>query len=605
MPHLVPLLMAGTAMGLALSAVSQEQDDFFAPSNEVPKTATRPWARRTGEAATPRHSIAYTVRGTGGVRLLLSPFDVEYPTFRDAVVRSVDDQGSVTERRVLVPPFGAELAVPNVDEGVLTVEVSTDEEPGLLVRALPLGETVSVGTEDFAEIVPDLRRLALWRLPHEQEPLVATLLGDGQAHIVLRAASGDAQAARLEWMVKDPGGTPVTRGEVGLTAPLAPFEKTGVLGLEDAESPSEPLVYLARGKPLSRLELRALSGRIDVALETCDERTPTAPAPPYDLPLKGVRLRYASYTSRACEPFLPDNHMGLREAGRAVDLVAQVRLEPIQPTPRPPAALRTVQPAPPFLRHLLVEPTQTKGQWRSFHRTEFHVGEEVSLYVPARGARTGRLELDYFVGAEALGGWLEVREDGVLLYKRRILVPRGRLRLKHRVPGDHHVRIEGPKGILVSKNPRTERNSPRSALRAVFRLQKDMSMSVPITLAEGESKWLVIVMYVDAAPLTKVRLRAVVGADDVGVVPASRRAFQQWTVDRVFMPTRARWLDQAGEAKGRATFAIPLHAELGPGTHPVTLTLLNGPRRVYARFLESGTASDAVSSTFQAEVDED
>ncbi|MFH0899660.1 MAG: hypothetical protein V2A73_03400 [Pseudomonadota bacterium] len=399
---------------------------------------------------------------------------------------------------------------------------------------------------------------------------------------------------------------------------------------------SQPLQALQASLPsCSPLSLQK-SLQVFVSLEAEDDPPAAKLASSYELAIENARLKYAPYVRQRWTPFLPDNHAELAIAGRRASLEAQVRLEPIGYGSSAGGPYRPVEPVRPRTSQLLIErATDQNGRWHPFHRSVFAIGSEVEVDVSAEG----RLTLDYLVGPEALGGTLRVTFDGKQVATRRLLFPRGRIRLGRLAPGRHRARVDGAPGLVLTPAPPAEHARPATHAapatpdapdmhasdepgmtaiptvfveRKVWRLVKGDagSLAVPVRLTEEqETKSLTIVVYTDQDPggAGVLELHAVIDGGKRPFMVARASGATPLTKTWRRLPIRAvtRWLDRRGGARGVAIFRLNLGPDLGLGIHRAHITLKQGPRVTHSRFFVSGAPSYRVVPRFGVEWEDD
>jgi hypothetical protein len=608
----------------------------------IPRERDVPAPGEPGELILPDDAAAWTVRGPGSTRLSVVPAGAVDTTPLLVTVRTVDNKGAVTEATMEVPSGGLDHHVDVPDGGALTVAVLTDDERGARARvfmdrgATQLGKLSGLPCcTPTQEISPDRRSHAVWRVRPGSPALRATLAGDGTARVlaraVLEAAPGLPGAVwpapvvepRLAWRILD-GDKVIAQGDVGVPAVPAPFEKLTAEGTSGVPT-TEPLSFVAAGPPGTLLELSAKTGALDVALEAADDPPPdfrfgpdarfARLAPEYEVPLDGARLRFAPYARKSWVGFRPDNHAELTAAGARVELEGQVRLDPAGPSRPTGGPWKSVDPYGPRTRHVLVErEDQAPSRWRRHHRVGFPVGEATRVTVPGDGPDAGRLALDYFLGPEALGGTLYVFVDGQRVNERRLTVTRGRVRLTGLTPGAREVRLDGPPGVAFTA-ARLDGSSLAAgeagvfAERVVWRTGQGGTLTVPVSLAEGEGRTLNVVFYTDESASDAGTLKAHALIDSGAKGPALRstggRTRMLREVTLVPAPTTTRWLDRQSGPRASAHFAVTLGPDLGPGVHNVQVTLDQSPARVHARFFVTGYAGESVVTHVGTEFDAD
>jgi hypothetical protein len=261
-----------------------------------------------------------------------------------------------------------------------------------------------------------------------------------------------------------------------------------------------------------------------------------------------------------------------------------VRLEPSWPGTLPAGPFRAVEPLPPRTRQLLVEADPEGARWG------FAVGEETRLTVAERGPQAGRLILDYRLGPEALGGTLQLFVDGAPVEERLINVTRGRMRVTGLAAGEHPVAVVGPPGLVFTGARGAGAGSAWSE-RAVWRLDRGGSLTVPVPLAVRRSARLNVVLYSDE-PLGKLpELTAQVQIDGGARGPGIHLDGNTDLTRGITVPLvsiRGRWLDRQHGPVARARFAVTLGPDLGPGVHRVRISVPDGPARLHARFFRTG-----------------
>jgi hypothetical protein len=537
------------------------------------------------ERVVPALGAAWTAAGPGALRVVLEADD---PV--EATITTIDQAGAVSSRAMEIGRDESALLDLAV-QGALTAEV-TVERGELRARAATFGGARQLGRGLDGGFTPDRRELTVWRLTPDGAPLRATLV-DGMARVLVRPR--DAGLARIGWRVLDPTGRVV---DGAAFAPFSPSVFETARG-EDGVEISEPTALLAAGPPGSVLELLAGDGPVDVALEASDLELGAELEPAYLVPLDGARLRYAPHLRRRWTAFRPDNHAELE----AIDLVAQVRLEPTGPGEEP-GPYRSIDPLAPRVEQRLVEEVEAARRFRPFHRAGFATNQAVRLDVPA-GAVAGRLVVDYLVTPDALGGALTVLVDGDAVLERRVESPRGRIRLKTLAPGGHDIRVDGAPGLVLAQAAPV-RFARTWAERSVWRFERGAALTVPIDLGPLEGKTLHAVVYTDD-PRTPVTLRVEIdgGARAPAVHATGARTRTARLLEGATRPAVTRWLDQAGDADGRAVFPIRLGADLGAGRHLVRVTLAEGPPRAHVRFFVTGVPRDLRRPEVTVEWDRD
>lgn len=547
-------------------------------------------AEPPGEEVDALAAVAYTVRGPGSVRVSMVPVHGEATA---ATLRTVDHLGRQMVLPVPVVPRGSEAVFVAPAGGALTVEVLGAYAP-VRVRVMTAGGATRLGADATTEIVPDRRRVVLWRAHPAGPPVIATLAGDGTARVEARPAVGGGRVARLAWRLVDGERGEIARGQVAVAAVPTPFDRLRPHDGEPVRPACEPMSFAAAGPPGSRLELSALDAPIDLALLAADDEAVTRLTDAYLVPLTNARLRHAPLARRRHEPFLPDNHAALAVSAGKVVLEGQVRLEPALTTV-PAGPFRSLEPAPPRNRQLMVErDDDARGD---LARWAFAMGETARLVAPL----DGRVVLETHLGDEALGQTLRVVVDGKPVEERRVNVTRSRVRL-HLSPGAHEVAVEGPRGFVLTPAVAVD-GAKAFAERAVWRLPRGGSLAVPVALAGAKN--LNVVLYTDAPARLQARVEIDGGRRGNAMRPAAGRTVIVRLVEPQTMATESRWLDQRGGAGARARFAVRLADDVGGGRHQARVTLLSGPETVYARFFVTGAAPSAEKPGLTTEWAED
>lgn len=561
-------------------------------------------------ALEPGQAVAFNLRGPARLELLVEPEGRAGGA--SAQVVTVSQGGRVTRSALQldgVPRAGSEqsltegevvsLALVNDGSARLSARVLADGVEGLL-----FGRTSAVFDASAGRylLIPDTRVSAMYRTTGRARPVEYELRGEADDRIRVEARSVDGAGAGLQLELLDGRGEVLSTGRLDCPAGRVAWEETR--GEGPAGVPARVELWVGEARRLRLWSDRPVD--VSVSVPLASDFAPGRPDPTYALELTDARLRSEPLAWRRWGRILPEGVRELREAGRQIDLVGQVRIEPTaaeQPAdlaallgwPSPTARAREVawlpEGAPPGHR-LLERWTRRAGPWPAGAWTQLPPGRPIRLQRPTGGAGDDlRLRL-----------WLDEREpaaaDATLWADDRRLarLPVGASAVETTVgplpAGEPSIRLDTDSdGLTALVDWPPARRGQATGLyrqRTVFRLERG---SLRATLPVGEDGRTVLYVLAYREPgqrLGRVAVR-VEGDRPVGV-PFERTTPVELSGPLVAAGGEAGFLaDRAGARLVPVEpIRIPLGDDLGRGRAEVVVRRLDGEGPLWVRLVASG-----------------
>lgn len=429
--------------GRRLDAVGREDVDFRVRRllfGDLRATMTSAPGAQEGFDVGPRHFAAFNFGGPVHLQVRTAPGTDLRARFGEASSSSihVSDSGTVDLDDPVATPHTLVL------EGVGGPEVRAH----LLVPAreprIQIGDRVALARGNgLAEIEPDLRRLRFLRLDPDAPVVTHPAAEQTCLRILVRAVVGADQeevSGNVVARWQESGGP--RQATIPIALAVSKFERWRP-GADATDSASATLAFPAG---TSAIELVG-SPDLAVALFAEDVDTPTdLLAFPYRVPLREDETwRNAPYDLRHWVRIRPWNADELETQGRAWDLMAQVRIEPVglgRVTAAGELPERPLQPTGDVLtRHFMESAVESSG-------TPFpldawtRLGPSSSVTVDEHGPRARRLTVMYVAEDAELGGAAKVKVDRQVLATRPLMMTSGTLDVAM-AQGRHEVSVDG------------------------------------------------------------------------------------------------------------------------------------------------------------------
>ncbi|TSC32284.1 hypothetical protein [Corallococcus sp. Z5C101001] len=323
----------------------------------------------------------------------------------------------------------------------------------------------------------------------------------------------------------------------------------------------------------------------------------TAMAPYANDALIGVRWRNAPVDQRAWHPMRPANLTELMQGGARLELLSQVRLEPVGPgeeTPQPSGDPVVVRPYGTPMVVEVLEPTQEhdRGDGVKALSTVLEPGRPVRARFDARTPTRPELRLSLKDSA-ALGNEVEVLLDGEPLHRFTVRATRSRELLPPLPPGEHEVLLRSSAAGLTAMLNRPPSAGSGLRSRTVYPVGKS-GLRVPVRKKGLGSVTLNVVVYTPVAEgATQPQLSVTVDGGN----PARRASVLVPHVTRaertVVLPASERDpampVGRPGVKWYARTVPVTLGEDIAPGLHTVRIQAL-GPQALWARFFVFGQA---------------
>ena len=294
-----------------------------------------------------------------------------------------------------------------------------------------------------AEIEPDRRRLRFFRLDPDA-PVVAHAAGEQtRLRILVRAAIGadqDEVSGNLVARWEESGGA--KEATIPIALPASKFERWRV-GADATDSVSATLAFPAGTRAVELAGSPALA--VALFAEDMDTKTDLL-AFPYRVSLREDETwRNAPYDLRHWVSIRPGNADELETGGRAWDLMAQVRVEPVgrgRETATGELPERSLLPTGDVLtRHFMESAVESPGTTFPLDAWT-RLGASSNVIVDERGPRARRLTVMYAAGEAELGGAAKVTVDRQVLATRPLTIASGTLDVAV-AQGQHEVSVDG------------------------------------------------------------------------------------------------------------------------------------------------------------------
>ncbi|MHA7633298.1 hypothetical protein [Corallococcus sp. M7] len=324
---------------------------------------------------------------------------------------------------------------------------------------------------------------------------------------------------------------------------------------------------------------------------------PMAASAPYtNDALTGVRWRNAPVDQRAWHPMRPANLTALMQGGARMELLSQVRLEPVGPeeeTPPPSGDAVVVRPygTPPVVEVLESGPADTVDMVKALS-TVLEPGRAVRARFDARTPTRPEVRLS-LKDAAALGNEVEVLLDGEPLHRFTVRSTRARELLPPLPPGEHEVllRSTAPGLTALLNRPPAAGSGLRS--RTVYPVGQG-GLRVPVRKTGPGAVTLNVVVYTPVAEgATEPQMSVTVdGGNPVRrasvLVPHVTRA-ERTVVLQASEREPAMPVGRPGVKWYARTVPVTLGEDIAPGVHTVRIQSLgSGP--MWARFFMFGQA---------------
>ncbi|RKH18023.1 hypothetical protein D7X74_10775 [Corallococcus sp. CA047B] len=555
-------------------------------------------------------------------------------------VRTLSQDGLVHTVELPGPVAGSPMSHPlELPAGVHTVTVRNDGKEDLRYTVegpfeswlLPAGPRPAPGAaaDGHVAFLPDTRRTEAFAtgpacpvLELDIDPRM-----DAAGRLVrIDARSLDRAPSReplhLSLTVLDAQGQPLGQASLDATTEPAPFESADLVALPGGALPCMPVAQVTQDAgsagsgevtdlpawvsqvasarlflPAGARKLRVEAPRSTIVqfysfLAGAQALTPVAPYT--ETALKGVRWRNAPLDQRSWHPMRPANMSELMQGGARMELLSQVRLEPVGPEDEavaPSGDAVVVRPygTPAVVEVLESAQADTADVVRTLS-TILEPGRAVRAQFDARTPTRPEVRLS-LKDATALGNEVEVLLDGEPLHRFTVRSTRSRELLPPLPPGEHEVllRSSAPGLTAMLNRPPAAGSGLRS--RTVYPVGSS-GLRVPVRKTGPGAVTLNVVVYTPVAEAsTAPRLSVTVdGGNPVRrasvLVPHVTRAERT-----VVLPASER--DPAMPA-GRPgvkwyarTVPVTLGEDIAPGVHTVRIQAL-GPEPMWARFFVFG-----------------
>ncbi|WP_223636864.1 hypothetical protein [Corallococcus sp. EGB] len=554
-------------------------------------------------------------------------------------VQTLSSDGTAHTLELPGPVAGSPMSHPlELPEGVHTVMVRNDGQEDLRYTVegpyeswlLPAESRPQPGaaSEGHVAFLPDTRRTEAFATGPACEALEVDI--DPRMDAVGRLVRIDARTLdrapsheplHLGLTVLDGQGQSLGQASLDATPEPAPFESAALPPQPGGALPCTPLATAAQdagsgevtdlpawvsGAASARvfLPMGARKLRVEAPRATLlqfysflsNGQSVTAAAPYTNDALTGVRWRNAPVEQRTWYPLRPSNLDALMKGGARVELLSQVRLEPVTPeeeTPPPSGDAVVVRPygAPAVVEVLESAQPDTVDLVKALS-TMLEPGRAVRARFDSRTPTRPEVRLS-LKDAAALGNEVEVLLDGAPLHRFTVRSTRTRELLPPLPPGEHEVllRSSAPGLTALLNRPPAAGNGLRS--RTVYPVSQG-GLRVPVRKTGPGAVTLNVVVYTPEAGGTTVPQLAVTvdGGNPVRrasvLVPHVTRAERT-----VALPASEREPATPVGRPGVKWYAravpVTLGEDIAPGVHTVRIQALgSGP--MWARFFVFGQA---------------
>jgi hypothetical protein len=559
-------------------------------------------------------------------------------------VRTLGADGTTHRLELPGPVPGSPMSHPlELPAGVHTVTVSNDGEEDLRYTVegpfeswlLPAESrpTPGVASEGRVAFLPDTRRTEAFAVGPACPVLELDI--DPRMDAVGRLVRLDVRSLErapsreplhLELTVLDGQGQALGQALLDATPEPAPFESAALVSLPGGALPCMPAAKdgeaVATGEvtdlpawvsgaasarvflPMGARKLRVQAPRSTVVqlYSFLSSGQPLTSLAPYTQDaLTGVRWRNAPVDQRGWHPMRPANLGALMQQGARLELLSQVRLEPVDPEEEllPPTGDAVV--VRPYGSPSLVEVLEPAGEdLRDAVKalsTVLEPGRSVRARFDARTPTRPEVRLS-LKDAAALGNEVEVLLDGEPLHRFTVRSTRSRELLPPLPPGEHEVMLRSEaRGLTALLNrPPVAGSGLRS--RTVYPLGQG-GLRVPVRKTGPGAVTLNVVVYtpvpeggkqpqlsisVDGGNPTRranVLVPSVTRAQRTAVLPPSERA-------------PATPSGRPGVKWYARTVPVTLGEDIAPGLHTVRIQAL-GTQPLWARFFVFGQAKEDTS----------
>jgi hypothetical protein len=361
-----------------------------------------------------------------------------------------------------------------------------------------IGRTARAAAAPSAELAPDVRVLRYAQLaPHD--PVIARVAaGQRVLGVYLRAGLSNGAATstgtmHMQWETPDGHSH---RRALQVDLPRSVFERWRSGG--DATHAATAMIRLPEGQ--DRVQLFGDSA-LCVALWTVHPQALSDELMmPYQVALgPDEEWRYAPHDVRARTPILPANLGALEDAGRVVDLAAQVRIETAAGSG---ATLpeRPLEPEGIPLERLFLEsvPFVVGSPWPAGAWTRLDASRPIA--VERTGARARRIHVSYHVDEAMLGQAVRLLVDGTEA-RSQVAVTRAGTIEADVPPGLRQVAVDGlgARGVAYVDAP-PARSGPVFRRRAVHRLTREEDLVFRVSQRAGEVLHVVLFVVTERVP---------------------------------------------------------------------------------------------------------
>ncbi|RKH60203.1 hypothetical protein [Corallococcus llansteffanensis] len=556
-------------------------------------------------------------------------------------VQTLSSDGLTHTLELPGPVAGSPMSHPlELPAGVHTVTVRNDGKEDLRYTVegpfeswlLPAGSRPAPGpaADGHVAFLPDTRRTEAFAtgpscpvLELDLDPRMDTAgrLVRIDARSLDRAPS--REPLRLSLTVLDAQGQPLGQAALDAVAEPAPFESADLVPLPGGALPCTPVATTANmtkdagatGEvtdlpawvsqvasarlflPAGARKLRVEAPRTTIVqlYSFLPGTQPLAAVAPYtEAALTGVRWRNAPLDQRSWHPMRPANLDALLQGGARMELLSQVRLEPVGPeadTLRPSGDAVVVRPygTPPVVEVLEAAEADSTDVVRALS-TFLEPGRAVRAQFDARTPTRPEVRLS-LRDAAALGNEVEVLLDGEPLHRFTVRSTRSRELLPPLPPGEHEVllRSSAPGLTAMLNRPPAAGSGLRS--RTVYPVGSS-GLRVPVRKTGPGTVTLNVVVYTPVAEgSTEPRLSVTIdGGNPVRrasvLVPHVTRAERT-----VVLPASEREPAMPAGRPGVRWYArtvpVTLGEDIAPGLHTVRIQAV-GTQPLWARFFVFG-----------------